>query len=75
MAVDQKLLDLAGSLLQMISRTQENLGEMFKIQKRQNEMNHQILQDSIGLKKEVNIFLGAIRKGKESGSMMGHSSK
>ena len=38
-------------------------------------MNHQILQNSIGLQKEVKILLGAIRKGKESGSMMGHSSK
>ena len=38
-------------------------------------MNHQILQDSIGLQKEVKSLLGAIRKGKESGSMMGHSSK
>ena len=75
MAVEQKLLNLAGSLLQMIARTQENLGEMLKIQKRQNEMNHQILQDSIGLQKEVKILLGAIRKGKESGSMMGNSSK
>ena len=78
MAADQKLLDLAGSLLQMISRTQENLGEMLKIQKRQNEMNHQILQDSIGLQKEVKkSLLGEIRKGKgkEIGSMMGHSSK
>ena len=45
MAADQKLLDLAGSLLQMIAKTQENLGEMLKIQKRQNEMNHQILKD------------------------------
>ena len=53
MAADQKLLDLAGSILQMISKTQENLGEMLKIQKRQNEMNHQILQDSIGLQREV----------------------
>ena len=35
-------------------------------------MNHQILQDSIGLQKEVKILLGAIHKGKESGSMMGH---
>ena len=43
MAADQKLLDLAGSLFQTIARTQENLGEMLKIQKRQNEMNHQIL--------------------------------
>ena len=59
----------------MISRTQENLGEMLKIQKRKNEINHQILQDSIGLQKEVKSLLGAIRKGKESGSMMGHSSK
>ena len=33
------------------------------------------MQDSIGLQKEVKILLGAIRKGKESGSMMGHSSK
>ena len=40
-----------------------------------DEMNHQILQDSIGLQKEVKSFLGAIRKGKESGSMMGHLSK
>ena len=38
-------------------------------------MNHHILQDSIGLQKEVKSLLGAIRKGKESGSMMGHSSK
>ena len=38
-------------------------------------MNHQILQDSIGLQKEVKILLGAISKGKEIGSMMGHSSK
>ena len=49
MVADQKLLDLAGSLLQTIARTQENLGEMLKIQERQNEMNHHILQDSIGL--------------------------
>ena len=49
----QKLLDLARSLLQMISRNQENLGEMLKLQKMKNEMNHQILQDSIGLQKEV----------------------
>ena len=75
MAADQKLLDLAGSLLQMIAKTQENLGEMLKIQKRQNEMNHQILQDSIGLQREVKSLLGAIDKGKEGGSVMGHSSK
>ena len=31
MAVDQNLLDLAGSLLQTIAKTQENLGEMLKI--------------------------------------------
>ena len=60
MAADQKLLDLAGSLLQTIAKTQENLGEMLKIQKRQNEMNHQILQDSICLQKEVKILLGEI---------------
>ena len=65
MAVDQKLLDLARSLLQVISKTQENLGEMLKIQKRQSEMNHQILEDSIGLQREVKILLGAIGKGKE----------
>ena len=58
MAADQNLLDLVVSLLQMIARTQENLGEMLKIQKRQNQMNHQILQDSIGLQKEVKILLG-----------------
>ena len=75
MEIDQKLLDLAGSLLQTISRTQENLGEMLKIQKRKNEMNHQILQNSIGLQKEVKILLGEIPKGKESGSMMGHLPK
>ena len=38
-------------------------------------MNHHILQDSIYLQKEVKILLGAIRKGKESGSMMGYLSK
>ena len=75
MAADQKLLDLAGSLLQTIAKTQENLREMLKIQKRQNEMNHQILQDSIWLQKEVKSLMGAISKGKEGGSMMGHSSK
>ena len=75
MAADQKLLDLVGSLLQTIAKTQENLGEILKIQKRQNEMNHQILQDSIGLQMEVKSLLGAINKGKEGGSMMGHSSK
>ena len=37
-------------------------------------MNHHILQDSICLQKEVKILLGAIHKGKKSGSMMGHSS-
>ena len=74
MEADQKLLDLARSLLQMISKTQENLREMLKIQKRQNEMNHHILQDSICLQKEVKILLGAIHKGKESGSMMRHLS-
>ena len=59
MAANQKLLDLAGSLLQMIAKTQENLGEILKIQRRQNEMNHQILQDSIGLQREVKSLLGA----------------
>ena len=34
MVADEKLLELAGSLLQMIAKTQENLGEMLKIQKR-----------------------------------------
>jgi len=75
MAADQKLLDLAGSLLQVIARTQENLGEMLKIQKRQSEMNHQILQDSISLQREVKSLLGAIGKGKEGGSTLGQLSK
>ena len=75
MAADQKFLDLAGSLLQMIAKTQENIGEMLKIQKRQNEMNHQILQDTIGLQREVKSLLGAIGKGKEGGSAMGQYSK
>ena len=74
MVVDQKLLDLDGSLLQTISKTQKNIGEMLKIQKRQNEMNHHILQDSIFLQKEVKILPGAIHKGNKGGSMMGHSS-
>ena len=38
-------------------------------------MNHHILQDFIGLQREVKSLLGAIHKGKESGSMMCHSSK
>ena len=67
MAAYKRLLDLDRSLLQTISKTRENLGEMLKIQKRQNEMNHQILQDSICLQKEVKILLGEIHKGKESG--------
>ena len=75
MVADQKLLDLARSLLQMIAKTQENLGEMLKIQKRQNEINHQILQESIGLQREVKSLLGAIDKGKEGGSAMGQLSK
>ena len=70
-----KSLDLAGSLLQTMARTQENLGEMLKIQKRQNEMNHQILQDFIGLQREVKSLLGEIGTGKEGGLMMGHSPK
>ena len=75
MAADQKLLELAGSLFQMISKTQENLGEMIKIQRRNSEMNRQILQDSTGLQREVKSLLGAIGKGKEVGSVMGHSPK
>ena len=75
MAADQKLLDLDRSLFQMISKTQENLGEMLNIQKRKNEMNHQILQDSIGLQREVKSLLGEIGKRKEGVSVMGHSSK
>ena len=74
MAADQKLLNLAGSLLQTIVKTQENIGEMLKIQKKQNEMNHKVLQDSICLQREVKSIMGEIRKGKESGSMMRHSS-
>ena len=38
-------------------------------------MNLKVLQDSICLQREVKIIMGAIRKGKESRSMMGHSSK
>ena len=75
MAADQKLLDLARSLLQMIAKTQENLGEMLKIQRRQNEMNHKILQDFIGLQREVKSFLGAIDREKEGVSAMGQLSK
>ena len=37
-------------------------------------MNHQILQDSIGLQREVKSLLGAISKGKEGGSAMGQLS-
>ena len=74
MAADQRLLDLDGSLLQTIAKTQENLGEMLKIQKRQNEMNHKVLQDSICLQREVKSIIREISKGKKSGSMMGHSS-
>ena len=74
MAADQKMLDLAGSILQTITKTQENLGEMLKIQKRKNETKHQILQDCICLQNEVKILMGEIHKGKKSGSMMGNSS-
>ena len=59
MEANQKLLDLVGSLLQTIAKTQENLGEMLKIQKKQNEMNHHIFQGSICFQKEVKILLGA----------------
>ena len=38
-------------------------------------MNHQILQDSIGLQREVKSLLGAIGKGKEGGSTTGQLSK
>ena len=37
-----KVVGLGGSLLQMIAKTQENIGEMLKIQGRQSEMNHHI---------------------------------
>ena len=75
MVADRRLLDLVESLLQTIAKTQENLGEMLKMQKRQNEMNHQILQDSIGFQREVKSILGAIGKGKEGGSATGQLSK
>ena len=74
MAAEQRILHLAESLLQTISKTQENPGEMLKIQKKQNEMNHKVLQVSICLQREVKSIMGATRKGKESGSMMRHSS-
>ena len=48
---------------------------MLKIQKEQHEMNHKVLQDSIYLQREVKSIMGAIRKGKESGSMIRHFSK
>ena len=48
---------------------------MLKIQKRKNEKNRQILQDSIGLQREVKSLLGEIGKGKEGGSAIGHLSK
>ena len=38
-------------------------------------MNHQILQDSIGLQREGKSLLGAIGKGKEGGSAFGQLSK
>ena len=38
-------------------------------------MNHHILQDSIHLQREVKSLMGAIGKGKEGGSAMGHSSE
>ena len=75
MEADQKLLDLAGNLLQVIAKTQENLEEMLRIQKRQSEMNHQILQDSIGLQREVKSLLGEISKGEEGGLALGQLSK
>ena len=74
MAAEQRLLDLAESILQTISNTQENLREMLRIQERKNEMNHKVLQDSICLQREVKSIMRAIRKGKESGSMMRHLS-
>ena len=74
MEADRKLLHLVESLLKTISKTQENLGEMLKIQKKQNEMNNKVLQDSICLQREVKNIMGEIWKGKESGSMMRHSS-
>ena len=59
----------------MIAKTQGNLGEMLKIQRKQSEMNHQMLQDYISLQREVKSLLGAIDKGKEGGSAMGQLSK
>ena len=38
-------------------------------------MNHQILQDAIGLQRKVKILLGAISKGKEGGSAVGQLSR
>ena len=75
MEANRRLLHLAKSILQTIAKTQENLRKMLKIQKKQNEMNHKVLQDSICPQREVKIIKGEIRKGKESGSMMGHLSK
>ena len=67
MEADQNLLDLTRNILQTISRTQENLGQMLKVQKRKNEMNHQIFQDSIGMQREEKILVGEIGTGKEGG--------
>jgi hypothetical protein len=74
MATDQGLLELAGGLLQTIAKTQENLGEMLKMQKQQNKMNHKVLQDTLRLQKEVKSIVKAISKGEKSGSMKKHSS-
>ena len=74
MATDQKLLDLAGSLLQTIAKTQENLGEMLKLEKRAEWDKPTYFVRLYCLQKELKILLGEIREEKESGSMMGHPS-
>ena len=74
MVVDQKLFHVVEKLLQAITKTQENLGEMLNLQKQQNEMNHKALQNSIHLQKEVKDILKDTSSGQNSGSMKRNSS-
>ena len=74
METNKKLFYLVEELLQAIAKTQKNLGEMHKLQKEQDEMNHKILQDSIRLQNEVKDILVVISNGKDNDLLKKHSS-
>ena len=73
MVLYQKLFHLNENLLQIISKTRENIGEILKLQKQHSEMNHKVSEGSICLQNEVKGILEDIRNDKDIKSMKRHS--